>query len=121
MTWMGPTYAMWSDTVDEMNGVIEHANSTARSLEQWRAYAKKLEAALIDVAQKHRRAGEVIIGKSGAEAGQAILKEAALKELERLDPTNQLLDQNYRQAMYDKERRAVETEMRAKQPAKGNK
>jgi hypothetical protein len=114
MTWMGPTYGMWADSVAETNAVIEIANQTTKSLEQWQAYAKRLERALLDVAEKHRKTGEAYISRVGAEAGQAALKEAALKELERLDPSNKLLDPTYRKSLYEKEREAATVDMKKK-------
>ena len=82
-----------------MNNIIAYANRTNKSLAEWQAYAEKREKALVDLAAKHRRSGKALTSKSGATGGQAKLKELALKELERLDPSNKLLDPAYRKSI----------------------
>jgi hypothetical protein len=83
-----------------------------KSLEQWKAYAKRLEESVLEVAEKHRKLGEAYVVRVGAEAGQAALKEAVLKELERFDPSNSLFDPTYRKSLYDKEREAAIADMK---------
>jgi hypothetical protein len=89
MTWIGPTFGMWADSQAEMNAIIEFANEKTKSLDEWKAYAKKLEASLEKVSAMYR-------GKVGDEAAQAQLKNLALDELKKLDPANRLLDPEYR-------------------------
>lgn len=103
MTWMGPTYGMWAGTVAEMDEIVKRSNDKNKVIEQWRDYAKKLEKALDEVSDMYR-------GKAGEAEGHAELKEIALKEIERLDPTNKLLDPAYRKSIYTQiKEKTVET------------
>ncbi|GAB3552130.1 hypothetical protein GCM10027343_37270 [Noviherbaspirillum agri] len=91
----GPTYGMWTDTVDEMNETVDALERSRASLKEWKEYAQKLETSLAKV-------NEMFRDRVGAEAAQAGLKDLALQELQRLDPTNKLLDPEYRKVSYDK-------------------
>jgi hypothetical protein len=89
MSWMGPTYGMWADTMDDMGRLANQADRASKSLDQWKAYAAKLEIALKEVDALYR-------GKIGDSSAHATLKNLALAEIERLDPANKLLDPEYR-------------------------
>jgi hypothetical protein len=114
MTWTGPTYGMWADSMDSMKEFAQAARDNKESAEQWREYAKNLEKALEDLAQKYNDVCDMYINKAGAEAGQCVLKEAALQEIQRLDPSNKMLDKAHRQVIYETEKAALETKLRTK-------
>jgi len=76
------------------------AGQQNRAVKEWKDYAEKLQKAL-------NEARLALVNKSGAEAGQAALKEAALAEIAKLDPSNKLLDPAYRKTLYDAEMAAV--------------
>jgi hypothetical protein len=92
---MGPTFGQWASTVDEMDAITRRSNEKNKIIEQWQAYAKKLEKMVEELNDMYR-------DKSGAADGQAELKKLALKEVERLDPGNKLLDPMYRKEIYDR-------------------
>lgn len=82
---------------DVLAGQIGQQN---RAVKEWRDYAENLQKAL-------NEARLAFVNMSGAEAGQAVLKEAALAEIAKLDPSNKLLDPTYRKTLYDAEMVAV--------------
>ncbi|MBK4738898.1 hypothetical protein [Noviherbaspirillum pedocola] len=112
MTWMGPTYGMWADSVDSMKEFAQAARENKESAEQWREYAKNLEAALNEVGNKFLRTKDMYIEAAGREKAQAVLKEAALKEIERLDPSNKLLDPTFRKTIFDREKEELVKELK---------
>lgn len=70
-------------------GLLRAENqSQDKALRYWKAYAAKMEAALKE--QKE------------ATFGQAGIKEAALREIARIDPNNPMLRQDIREAIYQK-------------------
>lgn len=114
MSWIGPNYGAWADTVEAMNDQARQLERTHASIEQWKKHCQNLEQALEDVTKKYGLMTEKYINRVGAEAGQALLKEAALKEIQALDPTNKLLDPEYRKAIYHSEKEKTENELRKK-------
>lgn len=64
------------------------AAATENALKQWRDYAAKLEKAL-------QAQVESTYGHAG-------IKEAALKEIARIDPNNPLLKEDVRKAIYER-------------------
>ncbi len=71
-----------------MLGTQMRSGDGNKALAEWKAYAKKLEKSLGE-------RDEMIYGQAG-------IKEAALKEIARIDPNNALLKQEVRNAVYDK-------------------
>ena len=94
MTWIGPNWGMWAETVDEMNDISKRSEKNYQSAVEWRDYAKKLEKKLEETWQAFR-------DESGNATGQRTVKEALIKELSQLDPSNQYLDKEFRQSIFD--------------------
>nr|WP_314621868.1 hypothetical protein [uncultured Noviherbaspirillum sp.] len=67
------------------------AHQARHAVNEWRQHAAELEA-------NHDKAMLEMIGRV---KGHEVLKFAALKELERFDPSNQLLDPEYRKKLFD--------------------
>lgn len=67
------------------------AHQSRRAVAAWRQHAEQL-------AVQH---DESMLEMSGRVHGQSVLKNAALKELERFDPTNPLLKSEYREEVYE--------------------
>ena len=93
MTWIGPNWGMWAETVDEMNDISKRSEKNYQSAVEWRDYAKKLEKKLEETWQAFRE-GE------GNASGQAAIKDAVTNELKRFDPSNQYLDAEIRSAIF---------------------
>ncbi|WP_175898671.1 hypothetical protein [Burkholderia vietnamiensis] len=76
------------------NGIaLGRAFAAERNAAEWKAYARKLEQQLLAVEANL--------------AGNKALKDAALHELSRSDPSNYLMAQQNRQRIYDKDFDAV--------------
>ncbi|MEW6133960.1 MAG: hypothetical protein AB1591_12505 [Pseudomonadota bacterium] len=71
-----------------MLGQQMRSGDSNKALGEWKAYAKKLEKSLAEMTE--------------SAYGQAGVKEAALKEIARIDPNNSLLKQDVRDAIFDK-------------------
>ena len=115
--WLGPSWGQY--TVSQMNGNTAQRNAAsarrdsdhnydvaqknAANAEKWREHTEKLRIEL-------DRVWEMYQDKSSAERGQGALKEAALLEIERMDPVNKMLSSNYRQKIYDEARKKHLTE-----------
>lgn len=84
---MGSHFGLWAAAEGNLADA-EHA------LAKWKAHANKLQKRLDELREWYD-------DKSAEAVGQAALKEAALAELKRFDPTNKLLDQAYRKTIYD--------------------
>ncbi|SEI14414.1 hypothetical protein [Paraburkholderia hospita] len=67
--------------------IFGRAQAATRSAEQWKAYAENLER-------------QLRISQANA-AGMEALKDAAIKELARVDPRSYLLVQQNRQRIFD--------------------
>ena len=85
------------------NHNFEVAEENGQAADKWRAHTEKLRIEL-------DRVWEMYQDKSSAERGQGALKEAALLEIERMDPVNKMLSSNYRQKIYDEARKKHLTE-----------
>lgn len=105
MTWAGPTWGQWADTVDEIAATRDVANQNAQSAQQWMAYAKRLEAELDEVWNLYREA-------RGNAGGQKRVKEAVIEELQKADPSNALLDQTRRQVIFDEAKKETMAKVR---------
>jgi acetylornithine/succinyldiaminopimelate/putrescine aminotransferase len=108
MSWMGQTNGVWNAEAeadaDVAAAVVHQQNASIREL---KADVQKLQKSL----DKMRT---VLVDKSGAEAAQTALKFQALAEIQRLDPSNKLLDSNYRQKIYDEVKSKTEKDMQKK-------
>jgi acetylornithine/succinyldiaminopimelate/putrescine aminotransferase len=109
MSWMGQTNGVWNaeaeaDADADVAAVVHQQNASIREL---KADVQKLQKSL----DKMRT---VLVDKSGAEAAQTALKFQALAEIQRLDPSNKLLDSNYRQKIYDEVKSKTEKDMQKK-------
>ena len=106
--WLGPSWGQWTmerrdhnDAISSSNSANKRANhnfevaeENGQAADKWRAHTEKLRIEL-------DRVWEMYQDKSSAERGQGALKEAALLEIERMDPVNKMLSSNYRQKIYD--------------------
>lgn len=79
--------------------IFGRAQAAQRSAEQWKAYAQDLERQLLAVQANL--------------AGNKAVKDAALRELAKVDPSNYLMVQQNRQRIYDKDFDAVSAGRRA--------
>ncbi|MEX3843180.1 hypothetical protein [Paraburkholderia sp. BR10882] len=79
--------------MSDNGAVLGRAFAAERNAADWMTYARKLEQQLL-AAQANL-------------AGNKALKDAALRELARADPTNYLMAQLNRQRIYDKDFDAV--------------
>ena len=95
MTWIGPNWGMWAETVDEMNDISKRSEKNYQSAVEWRDYAKKLEKKLEETWQAFRNS-------DGNACGQVEIKNALTEELKRLDPANQYLDTELRKSLFEK-------------------
>ena len=96
MTWGDNLAAL--DTARMAGQLVGEAEAQARHYkgvaEKWKAHAEQLQADLEKVWDMfHKRAA--------AEAAQAELKREALREIEKLDPHNKMLNSAYRENRYD--------------------
>lgn len=107
-------YDTYADSSDEMKEVIRKAGSNYQSAEQWRVYAKELEVALNEISEKYAKMTDIYIETAGFAQGQAILKEKVIKEIARLDPTNKLLDFEYRKQILEKAKSEKVRELKMK-------
>lgn len=105
MNLMEKTYGMWSTEAeadaDELAARIGHHNN---AINQWKAHAEKLQKALDELRV-------IVVDKSCALAAQAALKDKALTEIQKMDPSNKLLDADYRKKIYDDVKTKTEKEM----------
>ena len=106
--WLGPSWGQY--TVSQMNGNTAQRNAAsarrdsdhnydvaqknAANAEKWREHTEKLRIELDRVwgLYQHRVASS---------SGQVALKDAALIEIERMDPVNKMLNDDYRKKLYD--------------------
>ena len=88
MAWEGPGWGMIASLNDKI-GKLEKNNDA------WKKYAAKIEKELAEVWDLYREA-------QGNGTGQRVVKEAAVSEIEKLDPRNKMLDKAHRQAIFDK-------------------
>lgn len=93
--WIGPNWGMWADTVDEMNATAKRADKNYQSAVEWKEYAKRLEVRLEETWQAFRE-------DSGNASGQHAVRQAAIEEIARIDPTNKMLNKEYRLNIFDK-------------------
>lgn len=112
MTWMGPTYGQWADTIDEIDEAYASLAQVKKSRNQWIEYAKKLEGALKDLQRKHTKLNELYLDMTGAERAQAKVKNEALEEIKKTNPSSKLLDPDYRAALYDNEKEKAINELK---------
>ena len=110
--WLGPSWGQY--TVSQMNGNTAQRNAAsarrdsdhnfdvaqknAQNAEKWREHTEKLRIEL-------DRVWDLYQHKSSEEKGQSALKNAALLEIERMDPVNKMLNSDYRQNLYDEARK----------------
>ena len=115
--WLGPSWGQF--TVSQINGNTAQRNAAsarrdsdhnydvaqknAANAEKWREHTEKLRIEL-------DRVWDMYQDKSSAERGQTALKDAALLEIDRMDPVNKMLSSNYRQKIYDEARQKYLTE-----------
>ena len=99
--WLGPSWGQYTVARKDANtasGIAVHnfniAAQNADAADKWRAHTEKLRIEL-------DRVWDMYQSKSAAEAGQAAMKEAALVEIERIDPVNKMLNLEYRKKIYD--------------------
>lgn len=111
---MGPNYGMWADTVEAMNAQARQLERSHASAEQWKKHCDNLEAALDEISGRLKTVSGMYVNKAAAEAAQARLKEHALDELRRLDPSNKMLDPEYRKSIYEREKDKIEKELEKK-------
>jgi len=75
--------------MNDNGAALGRAFAAERNAAEWKAYARKLEQQLL--------AAEANL------AGNKALKDAALRELAKIDPANYLMVQQNRQRVYDKD------------------
>jgi hypothetical protein len=95
MTWIGPNWGMWAETVDEMNDISKRSEKNYQSAVEWRDYAKKLEKRREETWQAFRES-------SGNASGQVALRDARTAELRNYDPTNRMLSKEVRLEIFNK-------------------
>ena len=76
------------------NHNFEVAEENGQAADKWRAHTEKLRIEL-------DRVWDMYLNKMAAEKAQGGLKDAALVEIERLDPVNKMLSASYRQKIYN--------------------
>lgn len=96
MSWGGPTWSQWYGATQEADQNHDIANHNYAQAQKWKAYAARIEKELDEVWDLYK-------GEKGNHAGQRKLKEMALGEIEKLDPSNKLLDKNYRNEIITQE------------------
>lgn len=94
MSWGGPTWSQWYGATQEADQNHDIANHNYAAAQKWKAYAARIEKELDEVWDLYKDA-------RGAASGQKRLKEAALEEIETLDPTNKMLNSDVRKKMFD--------------------
>ena len=107
--WLGPSWGQYTVARKDANtasGIAVHnfniAAQNADAADKWRAHTEKLRIEL-------DRVWDMYQDKSSAEKGQSALKNAALLEIERMDPVNKMLNSDYRQKLYDDARKNHES------------
>lgn len=94
----GPTWGLYQADVGAANA---RADRNADAAAKWKAHAEKMKADLEEVMQLYQNKLNQYDEKTAQEIGQAALKEAALSEIEKLDPLNKMLNTGYRKKLYD--------------------
>lgn len=94
------------DTARLAGQMVGQAEAQARhyksAAEKWKAHAEQMKADL-------EKVWDMYIQRTAQKEAQADLKDAALKEIEKLDPLNKMLNSAYRQKIYEEGyRRAME-------------
>lgn len=84
----------WGLHLADVGAANARADRNADVAAKWKAHAEKMKADLDQVWELYNK-------KSAAENGQAALKNAALQELEKLDPLNKMLNAGYRKKLYE--------------------
>lgn len=92
--WNGPTWSQWYGATQEADQNFLTAEENFAAAQKWKAYAARLEKELDEVWDLYRET-------KGNATGQRVLKEAALEELQKTDPTNKLLSQPHRQEILE--------------------
>lgn len=92
------TARMAGQLVGEAEAQARHYKGVA---EKWKAHAEQLQADLEKVWDLYNKKIEQYNKKTAAEVAQAALKEAALSEIEKLDPLNKMLNTGYRKKLYE--------------------
>ena len=87
----GPTWGLYQADVGAANA---RADRNADVAAKWKAHAEKMKADLDQVWDMFQK-------RAAAEDAQTELKLHALKEIEKLDPLNKMLNTGYRQKLYD--------------------
>lgn len=86
------------ETAHKAGQMIGEAEAKARhyknAAEKWKAHAEQMKADLEKVWDMFQK-------RAAAEDAQTELKLHALKEIEKLDPLNKMLNTGYRQKLYD--------------------
>ncbi|MFP3586210.1 hypothetical protein SCB29_21475 [Paraburkholderia sp. SIMBA_055] len=85
--------------MSDNGAALGRAFAAERTAADWKAYARKLEQQLLAVEANL--------------AGNKALKDAALRELAKVDPANYLMAQQNRQRVYDKDFDAFIASIRA--------
>ncbi|PQV45159.1 hypothetical protein [Paraburkholderia sp. BL21I4N1] len=85
--------------MSDNGAALGRAFAAERTAADWKAYARKLEQQLLAVEANL--------------AGNKALKDAALRELAKVDPANYLMVQQNRQRVYDKDFDAFIASIRA--------
>lgn len=105
----GPTWGQWRGTVRDIEATRGAAIAHANNAQAWKAYAANLEAQLDELWEMFREA-------QGNGSGQRRIKEAALEEIKRLDPSNSLLEKPVRQKLFDEGKEADQQTVPKKRP-----
>ena len=92
------------EMVGKAEAQVRHYKGVA---EKWKVHAEQLQADL-------EKVWEMYTNKVGAEAGQAAIKDGLTIEMERLDPSNKMLNSEYRSGLYDEAYDRAREELRKK-------
>lgn len=103
--WGGPTWAQWHDTARDIEATVAEAKASHENARQWKAYAERLKQELDEV-------WALYCETKGNVAGQRRLKDIAIEELSKADPTNAFLDPANRKQPFEEAKEAAMKEVR---------